>query len=114
MATSISQHGIGHRSHGDSSGPLFSICSKAAEDDDNTMVERWQKDTDGILIFVSSHFGIHISLCLSTFIIDGFILCCIRRIYCRGGPGPEAKQSGYLRILPWQHIPGYYQSKRNA
>ena len=38
---------------GDSSGPLFSIYSKAAEDEDNKMVERWQKDADGILIFVS-------------------------------------------------------------
>ncbi len=55
------------------------------------MVERWQKDADGILIFVSPHFGIHISLCMSIFIMDGFILCCSRRIYCRGGPGPEAK-----------------------
>jgi hypothetical protein len=38
---------------GDSSGPFFSIYSKAAEDEDNKMVERWQKDADGILIFVS-------------------------------------------------------------
>ncbi|KAN0105399.1 hypothetical protein V8E52_011066, partial [Russula decolorans] len=29
----------------------FSIYSKAAEDEDNKMVERWQKDADGILIF---------------------------------------------------------------
>ncbi|KAH9998211.1 hypothetical protein BJV77DRAFT_740606 [Russula vinacea] len=36
---------------GDSSGPLFSIYSKAAEEEDNKMVERWQKDADGILIF---------------------------------------------------------------
>ena len=38
---------------GDSSGPLFSIYSRAAEDEDNKMLERWQKDADGILIFVS-------------------------------------------------------------
>jgi hypothetical protein len=38
---------------GDSSGPLFSMYSKAAEEEDNKMVERWQKDADGILIFVS-------------------------------------------------------------
>ena len=44
----------GEASHfGDSSGPLFSIYSKAAEDQDNVKVERWQKDADGILIFVS-------------------------------------------------------------
>ena len=47
---------------GDSSGPLFSIYSKAAEDEDNKMVERWQKDADGILIFVSPR--VSMRLCL--------------------------------------------------
>ena len=47
---------------GDSSGPLFSIYSKATEDEDNKMVERWQKDADGILIFMSPCVGIHIAL----------------------------------------------------
>ncbi len=44
----------GESNFGDSSGPLFSTYSKAAEDEDNKMVERWQKDADGILIFVSA------------------------------------------------------------
>ncbi|KAN0116056.1 hypothetical protein V8E52_006362, partial [Russula decolorans] len=30
---------------------FFSTYSKAAEDEDNKMIERWQKDADGILIF---------------------------------------------------------------
>ena len=47
---------------GDSSGPLFSIYSKAADDEDNKMAERWQKDADGILIFVSHRVSIHIYL----------------------------------------------------
>jgi hypothetical protein len=38
---------------GDSSEPLFSIYSKAAEEEDNKMVRSWQKDAEGILIFVS-------------------------------------------------------------
>ena len=38
---------------GDSSGPLFSIYYKAAKEEDNKMAERWQKDADGILFFVS-------------------------------------------------------------
>ena len=29
------------------------MYSVAAEEEDNKMVERWQKDADGILIFVS-------------------------------------------------------------
>jgi hypothetical protein len=49
---------------GDSSGPLFTIYSKAAEEEDNKMVERWQKDADGILIFVSSYVGIQSALCI--------------------------------------------------
>ena len=47
---------------GDSSGLLFSMYSKAAEHFDNKMVEGWQKDADGILIFVSPSVGIHIIL----------------------------------------------------
>jgi Family of unknown function (DUF6535) len=43
----------GESNFGDSSGPLFSVYSKAAEEEDNKTVERWQKDADGILIFVS-------------------------------------------------------------
>jgi len=37
----------------DSSGRLFSMYSKMAEEGDNKMVERWQRDADGILVFVS-------------------------------------------------------------
>src|SRR6266446_2136398 len=51
-----SQPPQGESNFGDSSGPLFLIYSKAAEDEDNKMVERWQKDADGILIFVSASF----------------------------------------------------------
>jgi hypothetical protein len=50
----------GESNFGDSSGPLFSIYSKVAEEEDDKMVERWQKDADGILIFVSPCVGIHI------------------------------------------------------
>ena len=38
--------------YGDSSGPLFAIYSKSVEKIDNMMAERWQKDAEGILIFV--------------------------------------------------------------
>jgi hypothetical protein len=39
---------------GDSSEPLFSVYSKAAEEEDKKKVESWQKDAEGLLIFVSS------------------------------------------------------------
>jgi hypothetical protein len=48
---------LGESNFGDSSEPFFPIYSKAAEDEDNKMVERWQKDADGILIFVSPCVG---------------------------------------------------------
>jgi hypothetical protein len=68
------------------------------------MVERWQKDADGILIFVSPCIGIHIVLCVNWNTIDRSILCCRRRTPRCDRPGPQAKQSGYLRILSWQHL----------
>ena len=48
-----SQPPEGESNFGDSSGPLFSIYSKIAEEEDNRMTDRWQKDAEGILIFVS-------------------------------------------------------------
>ena len=50
-------------SFGDSSGPFFSMYSNAAEEEDNKMVKRWQKDADGILIFVSPCVRIYMILC---------------------------------------------------
>ena len=47
----------GESNFGDSSGPLFTIYSKAAEDEDKKMVDLWQKDADGILFFVSPRVG---------------------------------------------------------
>ena len=55
----------GESSFGDSSGPLFSIYSRAAEEEDNRMDMRWQRDADGILIFVSPHVGMRLSLHLT-------------------------------------------------
>jgi hypothetical protein len=37
----------------DSSGPLFNMYIKMTEEEDNKLTHRWQKDADGILIFVS-------------------------------------------------------------
>ncbi len=42
--------------------PFFSIYSKAAEDEDNKMVKKWQKDAEGILIFVSLPVSVYMSL----------------------------------------------------
>ena len=48
-------------SFGDSSWPLFSIYSDAAKQEDSDLVKLWQKDAEGIIIFVSPRVGIHAS-----------------------------------------------------
>jgi hypothetical protein len=78
------------------------------------MVERWQKDAEGILIFVSRHVGIRLSLHINSNTIDRSILYRSRYPPCCHRPGPEAEQSGYLRILPWQHLSGSRRPERNT
>jgi hypothetical protein len=94
----------GESNFGDSSGPFFSIYSKVSEEEDDKMVDRWQKDADGILIFVSPCVGDHIVLYINWNIIDRSILCRSRRTPCCDRPRPEAKQPGYLCILSWEHL----------
>jgi len=43
----------GESNFGDSSGPIFSMYSKMTKEEDDQVAERWQKDADGVLIFVS-------------------------------------------------------------
>ena len=86
----------------------------AAEEEDKEMVERWQKDAEGILIFVSPHIGIHAALSINWKTIDRSILC--RR---RGTPGcdrrrSETKQSGYFCILSWEYLRVSRRPERNT
>ena len=43
----------GESNFADSSGPLFSMYSKAAEDEDDEWIDRMKKASKGIIIFVS-------------------------------------------------------------
>ena len=104
----------GESSFGDSSGPFFSIYSKVAEEEDRKMVERWQKDADGILIFVSTHVDIYAASRIYRNTIDRSILCCCCCAPCRDRPGPEAKQSGYLCILSWEYLRVARRPERNT
>ena len=72
------------------------MYNKAAENEDNKMVESWQKEAKGILIFVSLSVDIHTILYINWNIVDWSILSHSRRTPYRDGPGLEAKQSGYL------------------
>ena len=52
----------GESKFGDSSGPLFSLYSEIAEKEDEKKTDRWQKDADAILIFVSDLLAVLIAL----------------------------------------------------
>ena len=112
--TTSNQSFQGESNFWDSSGPLFSIYYNAAKDEDSKMVEGWQKDAEGIVIFVSPWVGIFTYLYINWIAIDRSILrrsCCAPCCY---RPGPKTKQSGYLRILPRQHLPGSRRPELNA
>ena len=98
----------------DSSKPLFSMYSKAAEEEDNKMVRHWQKDAEGILLFVSPRVGTRLSLHMNRNTIDRFIRCLSRCTPCCYRPGPETKHPGYIRILPWQYLSGSCRPERNT
>jgi hypothetical protein len=91
----------------DSSGPLFNLYVKMAEEEDNKIADRWQKDADGILIFVSPHIRLRVhplNIVTNVDIVDWFILCCSRCIGRCLYPGPQAKFTGYFSILPCEHL----------
>ena len=46
--------------------------------------------------------------------VDRSILCRSRCPPCCYCPGPQAEQSGHLRILPWQHLSGSRRPERNT
>ena len=52
--------------------------------------------------------------CASTGTLDWSILCCSRCTPWRDRSGPETKQSGYLRILSWEHLWGSRRPERNT
>jgi hypothetical protein len=49
----------------DSSAPLFSMYRRMTEEEDNKIANRWQKDANGFLIFVSAQHLAFISLCIT-------------------------------------------------
>jgi hypothetical protein len=80
------------------------MYSKMAEEDDNKMAERWQKDADSVLIFVSSAVGFDVNARIDRETINWFILCSCCRVGCGVDPGPETKLAGHLCILPGEYI----------
>jgi hypothetical protein len=88
------------------------MYSKIAKEEDNQVAERWQKDADGILIFVSHCVNFHTTTHISWIILDGVILRCSRRTTCRIRPGSQTEFSRYFRILPWEYLSGSRRPER--
>jgi hypothetical protein len=75
--------------YGDSSGPLFAIYTTSAEKRDNRVFARWQKDADGIIIFVCRKVAFSIALYELESQIERFILRRRRRACRRINPRPQ-------------------------
>jgi hypothetical protein len=88
------------------------MYSKLAEEEDNKMVDRWQKEAEGILIFVSACVGIHTFTRLNWNSAGRFILCRRRFATFCHDPGLEAESSGELRILSQEHLSVSLPSER--
>ena len=93
----------------DSSGLLF--YSKIAEEKDDEMIERWQKDAEGIYIFVSPRIRFHALILINWSAVDRFILCLRGSATFRDDLELEAESpasaSGKLGILSQQHLSGF-------
>jgi hypothetical protein len=53
------QQSQGQPTLSDGADPIFNMYVKMSQEEDNKMADRWQKDADGILIFVSSSSYLH-------------------------------------------------------
>ena len=62
------------------------MYTKIAEEEDIKMTDRWQKDADGILIFVSFLIAVRVASPIIWNTIDRFILC--RRCCVTSGDSP--------------------------
>ena len=95
-----------------SSRHVFSMYSKVAEAKDNEMVERWQKDAEGILIFVSPRTRFHALILINWSAAGWFILCRRGSVTFSDGPRLELGSSvptpapapGELGILSQEYL----------
>jgi hypothetical protein len=69
------------------------------------MVQRWQKDAEGIIIFVRQRSLPRICpYVLIGWLIERLFLCC-RRYTCRRiRPRPQAHLAGHFRVLSQEHL----------
>jgi len=91
--------------------PLYSMYSEIGEEEDNRLFERWRKDADVTLIFVSPHVDIYSAASMNG-TPDRFIFCrCCRAAY-GDGSGLEAKLSRYFGVLSPEYVSDSCPSER--
>ncbi len=74
------------------------MYSEMGEKEDDKIAKLWQKDADGIMIFVRPCVE-YIAASINWDIIDWFILYGRCHLPYGDYPGPEAKRTRYIRIL---------------
>jgi len=89
----------------DGSWPLFSMYSRVTAGEDDNLARRWQKDAQGIMLFVSPYERLQTTQRVNLKTIDWFIRYHRRGIACSNDPGPQAKPSGHHCILSPEHLP---------
>jgi hypothetical protein len=78
---------------------------KMSEEEDSKLAHRWQKDADGILIFVSPLPRFYaLRVVTNVKIVDWFIFCGHFSFGRADDSGLEAKSTGYLSILSEEHL----------
>ena len=83
---------------------------KIAQEDDNRIAERCQKDVEGTLVFVSLRIDVHVTA-NKLENTDWFIRCHHRRIAYGLNPGPQTKPPRCVRLLPGEHLSTFRQRK---
>ena len=74
------------------------------EREDDKTAERWQRDAQVILIFVSSYFPPTLLHTSTGNLSDHLVLCRHRGIPHRVYSRPQAKHARHLRILSREHL----------
>jgi hypothetical protein len=89
------------------------MYSKISKEEDDELVDRWQKDADGIIIFVSPFVDIYTNAHTNQNILDWSVLCCGGYITLPVSPGSEAQFSRYFCVLSWQYISDSHRHKQH-
>ena len=88
----------------DDSWPLYSMYSKFAQEEDDKIAERCQRNADGMLVFVSPHEYFRVAARTNLRNIGRSILSDRRHINYPHVPRSETKSAGYLCVLSREYL----------